>query len=428
MIRVCKKKVFNKLSIFQIAVMIFASSLVPSGEALAYNTFYPDNDILFYNSLASSCQSETLNIPELSSGYARLKEAVKTYGQAAMDMQREYGVPWEVVFAQMQTESQTGTAGHAVQGATNNWLGITGSGDDGYYVAANGRHWARYTSVSASIMAWGGPKVLRNGYYDDAFAYLDPNNYNLDAFLTRMISHYAPSSDGNDEIAYKQNVLGFINGPIQAVRLEMGWPSSAELAKNESIAIGGKHPVGVSMLPIIPTIITVGDCAGTGMSEAQAIGYMNTYENSDGNKLYAAYSCSGYSTSEDPTGSKNKLSNCVAVASYFIQNNTNLEPIALNNGGQVVSQLIEERNFIDGGNKPQPYAIFSTNRYGGESGHTGVVLGIDGNNVIIFEEGCSHKLHKDGDTWVGINTYPMSEATSLYTYAYPPAGSLVGLP
>jgi hypothetical protein len=143
----------------------------------------------------------------------------------------------------MQKESSMGTAGVAVNGAHNNWLGITGTGDAGTYVSGSGRNWAVYSSVEASIRDWAGPRVLRNGYYDDAFFYLDPNNYNLDMFLQKMLSHYAPSSDGNNEEAYRQDILSFINGPIAEVRAEMGWPSSAEFAKNENIQIGGNNPI-----------------------------------------------------------------------------------------------------------------------------------------------------------------------------------------
>ena len=176
-------------------------------------------------------------------GYARLKDAVKQYGEFAMQMQIEYSTPWEVVLAQMQIESGVGTAGHAVEGADNNWLGITGSGDAGTYVSANGRHWAVFSSVEKSIEAWAGAYVLRNGYYNDAFPYLDPNNWDLEAFLVRMIAHYAPDSDGNNEQVYVNSILKLIDGPIKEAREEMGWLSSEEFAKKNNIPVGGNHPL-----------------------------------------------------------------------------------------------------------------------------------------------------------------------------------------
>ncbi|MCL2038559.1 glucosaminidase domain-containing protein [Candidatus Saccharibacteria bacterium] len=166
-----------------------------------------------------------------------------------MEMQRTYGTPWEVVFAQMQMESGTGTAGHAINGAHNNWLGITGTGDAGSWTSPGGRNWAVYSSIEASIADWAGPRVLRNGMYNAAFQYLDPNSYSLGSFLQAMIAVYAPSSDGNNVEVYVANVLSFINGPIREVREEMGWPSSAELAEQENIPIGGQNPLGGTVDP-----------------------------------------------------------------------------------------------------------------------------------------------------------------------------------
>lgn len=181
-------------------------------------------------------------------GYGKLKWAVQEYGEFAMEMQRKYGVPWEVVFAQMQVESSVGSSGIALS-ASNNWLGITGSGDAGTYTSSSGRNWAMFTSIEASIEAWAGRKVLRNGYYDAAFQYLDPNNYNMEAFLREMIHHYAPNSDGNNEAQYVANVLGLLDGPIKEVREENGWKSSAELAKDENITPGGQTPIGSRVAP-----------------------------------------------------------------------------------------------------------------------------------------------------------------------------------
>jgi len=229
-----------------LVLALLIAALGSSATAFAAdNPYHQSNNIYFYDRNDGICgdinEGSLLNS---TNGYERLKEAVAKYGETAMQMQRVYGTPWEVVFAQMQKESGTGIAGIAVTGATNNWLGITGSGDAGSYVSPNGRTWAKYTSVSVSIEAWAGPKVLRNGIYDGAFAYLSPSNYDLDAFLRKMLSHYAPSSDGNNEEAYRQDVLGFINGPIAEVRAEKGWPSSKELAVRENIPIGGQNAIG----------------------------------------------------------------------------------------------------------------------------------------------------------------------------------------
>lgn len=226
-----------------LALLITAVSSSATAFA-ADDTYHSTNGIYFYDRDDNAC----IDISErlTSSGYERLKDAVKAYGETAMQMQRVYGIPWEVVFAQMQKESGVGIAGIVINGANNNWLGIMGTGDAGTYVS-NGRKWAVYTSVNASIKDWAGPRVLRNGFYDDAFAYLDPNNYNLDGFLKAMLAHYAPSSDGNDEEAYRQDLIALLKGPIAEARAEKGWPSSKELAQKEHIPIGGQNPIGVEV-------------------------------------------------------------------------------------------------------------------------------------------------------------------------------------
>lgn len=240
------KKKISFLYIFLVIILAIYNSA--NTFAISNTDFYSANDILFYNpNDGCSTTSSTSNMPSTSSGYDRLKEATRTYGELAMEMEREYGVPWEIVIAQMQKESGVGTAGIAVNGADNNWLGIKGEGDAGSYTGPSGVKWAKYTSVEGSIKDWAGTRVLRNGAYDKAFQYLDPNNYNLEAFLTSMISVYAPDSDGNNGASYVSDVLGFINGPMAEVRAEKGWPSSAELAKKENITIGGKNALGSSV-------------------------------------------------------------------------------------------------------------------------------------------------------------------------------------
>lgn len=199
------------------------------------------NNIMFYD--PDVCNTKKTNssssgVTAEGGGYERLKQAIETYYETAMEMQVEWGTPWDVVFAQMQHESQVGTTGVAVSGADNNWLGITGTGDAGKY----GR-FAIFSSVEKSIEAWAGTHVLRNGYYDDAFPYLNINNWDMHSFLTTMISHYAPSSDGNNEEAYVSSIEALLNGPIKEKQEEMGLPSSFEYAKQENIPVGGKHPL-----------------------------------------------------------------------------------------------------------------------------------------------------------------------------------------
>ncbi|MBR3169552.1 glucosaminidase domain-containing protein [Candidatus Saccharibacteria bacterium] len=378
----------------------------------------------------------------------RLRWATGQYGEYAMEAQKKYGVPWEVVIAQMAVESSVGTKGIAVSGATNNWLGITGSGDAGVWYNSKGRAWAKFSSVEASIDAWAGRKVLRNGYYNDAFQYLDPNNYNLHAFLKVMISHYAPSSDGNNEAVYVSNVEKFINGSIRVVRQEKGWPSSAELAARENIPIGGQYPIGSSIgtggsgsssgggstdsegfiepsacldqneggkTPEEDGAVDPKNLTSGGMTLAEAQSFMQPYITRARRKETGTIVFDGATVNQPSFGSPpdGTLNNCSAFSQWFVNRYTSAT-VGLYQGSATARTLITSgKGFIDGGHTPKVYAVMSSQK----PNHTGVVLGIDtATDTIIIGEASYHN---------GINGYPRAKAYSLnkysssnYTYAY----------
>ena len=109
------------------------------------------------------------------------------------------------------------------------------------------------------------------------------------------------------------------------------------------------------------------------------------------------------------------LENCVSFSKWFINRFTNKEVISIGDGGQVVSNLINNYGFSNGGTEPRPYAIFST-RSGG-FGHTGVVLGVDKarNKIIIGEAGCFSK----DPNFTDAKELDLRKFTNgSYTYAY----------
>ncbi|MBQ3321198.1 glucosaminidase domain-containing protein [Candidatus Saccharibacteria bacterium] len=243
-----------------LAFALIGSFLFISGTAKATISekeldIFSQNNILFYD--PSDCLDRGSNsYNSLVIGETRderLKSVVESYGPLAMDLQREWGTPWEVVFAQMLKESGVGTSKNGIDAAVAengyfNWLGITGDGGKYSvgipYVSSVGRHWAQYESVENMIKDWAGEYIARNGYYDKAFKNnLDPNSFNLRGFLNDFILVYAPPSE-NDTSGYIADVESILNGTIKDVRKEKGWPSSEELATKENISIGGKHSLG----------------------------------------------------------------------------------------------------------------------------------------------------------------------------------------
>lgn len=108
------------------------------------------------------------------------------------------------------------------------------------------------------------------------------------------------------------------------------------------------------------------------------------------------------------------LENCVSFSKWFINRFTNKEVTAVGDGGKVVSNLINNYGFSNGGTEPRPYAIFSTGN--GGFGHTGVVLGVDKarNKIIIGEAGCFADFN-----FTDAKEENLSKFTNgSYTYAY----------
>lgn len=190
---------------------------------------------------------------------ARLKEAVEKFGGFTIDMQVEYGVPWEAVFFHMYGESQMGLAGLAKEVEKcgyYNTMGYVYSGSSLYGITEdqmgncaphhgdNGALAAQFPSYEDMIMSYY-TDYARNGLYDKAFDSLDPNNYDLEGFLKTESDIYSAAGwDGRvpGYGAYK-DVWYSIKDTIYDVAKEKGWPTSKELAKEKNIPIGGKYPV-----------------------------------------------------------------------------------------------------------------------------------------------------------------------------------------
>ena len=323
-------KLTKKQSLSILGILIVATSIIqPFSLAMAAER--KNVDSVFMKSSGIEYYDPTNCLTDNSSGsypggdilsediMERLREAVEKYGELAMEMQRKYGVPWDVVFAQMVHESQMGTAGVAVNGADNNWLGIKGSGDAGSYAASTG-NFAKYTSIAGSIEAWAGSKVLRSGFYDSVFHHLNPNSYNLEGFLEDMIMIYAPPSDNNDVPLYVKTTLSYINGPIKEIADSKNWPNSKELAKKENIAIGGQTPIGMS----------VGD-SGNGSSSSGSAGSSSSGSVGRNNGEVGDFTYEGY--------------NRQAMRNFDI---TSSPPNYMN--GEFVEKIFEKRKSINGGN------------------------------------------------------------------------------
>ena len=227
------------------------------------------NNILFYEP-DDECEStvkysgdeltwEDLNPLE---GNDRLKLVVETYGEYAMQLQKYYGVPWEMPFAQMVFESQVG-ADHTEESVSYkieqagyfNMLGLTGGNGVDHYKSqsypgyetidslGDFHNFAGYDSISKMLLGYTIYHV-RNGNmpdeaYDKGLKMLSPDDYRLKEAIPALMYSYCPGG------CYQNEIWSIIRsgdtpwtGLLDVVK-EKGWKNSEELAKEWNIQPGG---------------------------------------------------------------------------------------------------------------------------------------------------------------------------------------------
>ena len=196
----------------------------------------------------------------------RLKLLVETYGEYAMQLQKYYGVPWEMPFAVMVYKTQVGTimndASLQIQQAGNfNIMGLTNPvsgefeedmyrltdvGDDGCFKDKTSSDcYSAYKSISKMLLGYtiyhARSGFKPNDSYDAGLKLLKPNDYQLDNAIPHFMETYCSGG------CYKDEIIGMIrpggdtkgwSGILDVVK-EKGWKNSEELAKEWNIQPGG---------------------------------------------------------------------------------------------------------------------------------------------------------------------------------------------
>ena len=163
-------------------------------------------------------------MPTTSSGQVlrSLTDLINEYGQYAMTMQKNKGIPWETVFAQAVVESGAGTGASGVhKHAQYNYIGM--SDPDGKvsqlssmtpYESSSGRKWAQFGSIEKLIDGWGFWFIDYNTsrYSQGVSQYL--SNYNsakqLYDWINFYLPLYSPAEDNNDTQAMIERIAGLI--------------------------------------------------------------------------------------------------------------------------------------------------------------------------------------------------------------------------
>ena len=242
---------------------------------------FSQNNILFYDpspctSVVSAWNGEEVtwdDLNQISEGDTRaaITLLASTYGELAMALQEEYGVPWELVFIQMGNESGGGVnRSHSVainirdKDGRYNLLGMDIPSNRSknqwaseetypYTDRSNGssHEAAEYDSISLMIIGYV-IAYYRNGIYDEALQYWGYQNFDFWTGFSAATCHYV-GTPGSCSSSYSDpdGNGGWFYGVVSDVAKEKGWPSSEEFAKERQINPGGNWPInGDSRLAI----------------------------------------------------------------------------------------------------------------------------------------------------------------------------------
>lgn len=399
-----------KKIIYQLFTAIIIFSICIVSPVKAYDEdFYSSNDILFYNSEDTGTNCSSLLNSDLVYS-ATIIEKQKMIAEFLMSTNFKYNnnkplnsVQMAALLGNIHTESQ--------------------SLDPNSGVADNASHkgLGQWTSPGRWDMI-AEPKTDINNQLNFIVSELDRDDYGKNVENFWDITEFSDLEEATFLIARNYEV-GIKDGGGST-----SWVSS-ENAKKYIQGWDTRYSYAQDMYEKYGDL-KGGSSSCKGMTLDQAEAYALKYENSNGLDLYAPTHCYAYDETPNITDytSKSILANCVAVIVYFIQNNTTLDHIGLGNGGGVVNNLLAS-GFTDGGSTPKPYAVFSTYGNGaGPEGHTGLIMGIEGDKVYYFQEGCRAKLSIDGGGYAGIKTESLDKMSDgSYSYAYPPNGVLKDL-
>ena len=136
---------------------------------------------------------------------------------------------------------------------------------------------------------------------------------------------------------------------------------------------------------------------GMTLDEAQA--FMATYRFEGESVLVAAFGAGGPGDC-----GYGKADNCVGFSWYFMHKFTSVQGYASGNGIDTAAAIAKLTDRATS-SVPTPYSVFSQ-KTGAPEGHTGVILGIQGDQAIIGEASC-------GSNHAGTRAYtrPLSELT-----------------
>ena len=423
-----------------ILMSIFFLSAVIINPVTAYNDFYSENDILFYDENADGviCPPQGGG-PDFDTGEEPVIDgSVWNSGLSGPYIVEQYAIEVLKSIAAKKgiDPSNTVTYEHVLALVTfamgeggdtaNVWLfNLYNSGLNAPELI-EGEHAGdgtqSYKSFDAGVEATSRHMVKkiqsRTGYI------LSQKYSTAEDFFTALT--YYDRYDGNSlwaeaSVNNPEQYLNFYKGVINTVRKDYAKYASIVIGTSALEKIDGIR--NESLLQFNPIsedgdvnlqIASENNCYGSGgllvsggmVAVDQVKEFLNTYRSLTDTEI-SQYLPNAY------TGcSGGVLANCVAFSQYFINRYTTINYAHPRNGRYVVDSLAEIG--FPTGTTPRVYSVFST--ASSEAGHTGVIVGIDNENnkIYVAQMGCGYELSYE----FGIE-YELSKFTNGdYVFAY----------
>lgn len=411
----------KRINVWLVLFAVLANILFASQNTLAYNSFFSNNDILFY--------SENDSCAESVSTVSSVTTAWTAESRSNMDIIANYLTTNNFVgngnqpLNSVQLAALMGNLGR--ESTFNPESGVTvNPGSYKGLVSWGAGRWANIAD----------PKT-------DIYNQLNHIKKELDGdYRTNVGRFWEIASVSNlDEATflihrnYEVAILSSSNpGPREwtndtdATNNLQHWDRSKRFAHEMYNLYGTLAESGT-----IPADDCGSGLVSGGMTLAQANDFMDIYKNlqpSDWpDRTYQSFDLDGKRFSLLDAGGRClvALANCVAFSQYFILRYTDFpnETITTGDGHSVARSLVASYGFGEEvGSVPRPYAVFSKGD-GSTDGHTGVILGVDEGRgkVIIGQASCGDPLSSAGARERNLSDFSSGE----YRYAYTD-GRLIG--
>lgn len=119
-----------------------------------------------------------------------------------------------------------------------------------------------------------------------------------------------------------------------------------------------------------------------GMDEAQAERMLDDYKSHGHADLMSYYHGSGPGMCKG-----DYVPNCVSFTWWFLRFKANYTGVHTGGNGGEVAAGFGPANGLPVSNTPEVYSVFSSYEWGGSIGHTGIVVGSDGDRILVAEAG-----------------------------------------